>query len=306
MANPSLHDVHVEGPLANISIAYKNAGYIADQIFPNVPVQKKSDKYFVFEKTAWFRDEISERGPGAEAQETDYGITTASYNCTTRALAKVVPDEVRNNADSPLRPDVEAVEFVTDKLLLGRERRVAALTTGGSGLWAYSTTPSVQWSSDSSEPLTDIEKLIDGVVGSIGRFPNVAVMSWAVWKALRNHPDLLERVKYTRNDSIVRVDDLQMWTGIPKILVGMQIFDSGKEGATSSIGYVWGDQFWAGYVPMNPSLMTPAAGYTFTWENRTVKRYRLDTRHSDKIEVEESTDERISASDAAGILYNTI
>jgi hypothetical protein len=213
--------------------------------------------------------------------------------------------EVRNNADSPLRPDIEATEFVTDKLLLGRELRVAALTTGGSGTWVYSDTPTVAWTSDSSAPLTDIEALLNGVIGSIGRFPNVAVMSWAVWKALRNHPDLLARVGDTR-DRIVRIEDLQQWTGIPKILVGMQIYDAGKEGATSSIGYVWGDQFWAGYVPANASLMTPAAGYTFTWENRQVKRYRLELEHSDEIEVEESTDERVSASDAGGVLYNCV
>jgi len=47
MANPTVHDVHIDGPLANISIAYRNSGYIADQVFPNVPVTKKSDKYFV-------------------------------------------------------------------------------------------------------------------------------------------------------------------------------------------------------------------------------------------------------------------
>jgi hypothetical protein len=201
---------------------------------------------------------------------------------------------------------VEATELITDKLLMGREMRVAALTTGGSGLWVYSTTPSVLWSSDSSAPLTDMDALIDGVVGSIGRFPNVAVMSWAVWKALRNHPDLLERVKYTRQQTVVQPSDIALWTGIPKILIGMQIFDAGKEGATSSIGYIWGDQFWAGYVPDNASLMTPAAGYMFTWENRQVRRYRLDTRHADKIEVEESADERICASDAGGVLYNCV
>jgi hypothetical protein len=93
MATPTVHDVHIDGPLANISIAYKNAGYIADQIFPNVAVAKKSDKYFVFEKTAWYRNETAERGPGARAQLVDYGITTASYNCITRALGKLIPDK---------------------------------------------------------------------------------------------------------------------------------------------------------------------------------------------------------------------
>ena len=47
MAMPTLHDVHIDGPLSNVSIAYKNENYIADQVFPALAVAKKSDKYFV-------------------------------------------------------------------------------------------------------------------------------------------------------------------------------------------------------------------------------------------------------------------
>jgi len=303
---PTLHDVHIEGPLANILIAYRNPNYIADQVLPRVKVTKKSDKYFIFDRDSWFRDELAERGPGDEAKEADYGLTTGSYMCVTRALAKVVPDEVRNNADSPLRPDIEASEFVMDKLLLARERRVAAKTTGGSGTWVYSATPATQWSSDTSNPLGDIDTAIDGVVSVIGRFPTVMVMSWQVWKALRSHPDLLDRIKYTRTDAIVRPEDLSQWTGVPKILVGTQLYEKAQEGATSSPAYIWGDQVWLGYVPDVPSLMTPAAGYILEWEAPVVKRYRLDTRHSDKIEVEHSSAEIISASDAGAVLYNVV
>lgn len=50
MPSPTVYDVHVDAPLANISIAYRNASYIADQVFPVVPVQKKSDLFFKFTK----------------------------------------------------------------------------------------------------------------------------------------------------------------------------------------------------------------------------------------------------------------
>ena len=102
MAMPTLHDVHIDGPLSNVSIAYRNETYLADQVFPILPVTKKSDKYFVFGREAWFRNVAAERAPGDAAKEIDYGITTASYNCVVKALAHVVPDEVRMNADSPL------------------------------------------------------------------------------------------------------------------------------------------------------------------------------------------------------------
>jgi hypothetical protein len=47
MPNYTLRDAHVDALMTNISIAYRNANYIGEQIFPRVPVQKKSDVYFV-------------------------------------------------------------------------------------------------------------------------------------------------------------------------------------------------------------------------------------------------------------------
>lgn len=47
MAGPTKSSVHIDSAMSNISIAYRNENYIAEQIFPNVPVQHQSDKYFV-------------------------------------------------------------------------------------------------------------------------------------------------------------------------------------------------------------------------------------------------------------------
>jgi len=82
----------------------------------------------------------------------DYTLSTASYICLPYALAKAVTDEERKNADVPLQPDVAATEFVTNALLLGREIRVADLVSASAN-WAYSASPTTQWSSDTSDPI---------------------------------------------------------------------------------------------------------------------------------------------------------
>ena len=68
MATPTTRDVHSNVALSNISIAYKNMDYIAERIFPRVPVQKKSDFYYTFDKGAFFRDEVGVRAPGTRAR----------------------------------------------------------------------------------------------------------------------------------------------------------------------------------------------------------------------------------------------
>jgi len=241
MATPTTQQVHIDNALTNISIAYRNASYIADQIFPPVPVNNISNKYFVFARADWYRDEAAVRAPGTKAQEVDYNISTSAYTCIEYAVAKKVPDEVVMNADSPLRPLIEATEFVTDKLWLRKEKAVADLVFG-SGTWAASATP-----------------------GS---------------------PAVLTQ------QAIAALFELE------NILVGTAVIDSAAEGATASRAYVWGNHLAVLYVTRTPSLLTPSAGYIFTFKTRQVNRFRLDEEHSDKVEALESWDEVATAPDA--------
>ncbi len=306
MPRPTLRDVHVDQPLSQFSQAYWNDSYIAAQVFPEVRVDNKSDVYFVFDENAFFRRRAKPRAPGTRSQRADYNISTASYLCLSYALAKEIPDEVRDNADSPLRPDFNATEFVSDALMLDQEIRVANLTTGGSGLWGYSSSPGTQWSASNADPFSDITALQSGVIQQIGRKPNVAVMSWDVWKSLKIHPDFVDRVKHTRPGGVVMPDDLKNFFDFEKVLVGISIFDKSVEGQSASRAYVWGDGFWAGYVPSSPALEIPAAGYCLRWGSRTVRRFRQEEERQDVIDAEEWMDETITASIAGGVLYNAV
>jgi len=305
MPSPTARDVHVNQPLTRISIAYRNADYIADQIFPIVPVDKQTDCYFVFDKQSWFRNRSGPRAPGTRAPRADYGITTASYLCVNDSLGKEIPDEVRANADAPLKPDITATQFVTDALLLALELRVAALITACAN-WTGASNPSVQWSSDVSDPWGDIDTAVNSVVSNTGRAPNVAVMSWDVWRNLRQHPDFLDRVKYTRSGGRIEATDLASWFGFDKVLIGRSIYDSALEGATSEMGYVWGDDFWCGYVPPAPALEVPSSGYILTWGTRKVERFREEEEHQDIVTAEWYTDEIICASDAGSIFADVV
>jgi len=308
MPTPTVGDVHIDGILSRFSIAYRNPAYIWREIFPQVPVEKKSDYYWVFPKDAWFRDDVGVRAPGTQAPRADYTVTTASYMCITRALAKAVPDEVRKNADNPLNPDLEATEFVMDSLERAIERRVADMINTAASVWVYSASLAAgdQWSDDASEPFDHIENAIAGIVGAIGRFPNTGVMSYDTWRVLKNHPDMLARVQYVRPSGMVELEDLQRWFNLERILVGTALRNTSQEGVAPSMSAIWGDGMWIGYVPRTPSLLTPAAGYVLEWQGSQVRRFREDQAYTDVIEASHSTDEIISASDAGAYIDDAV
>jgi hypothetical protein len=307
MPGPTVRDVHIDRALTGMSIGYRNQNYIAEQVFPRIPVQKKSDLYFVFPREAWFLDQVQVRAPGARAANADYALTTASYVALTYAISKVIPDEVRANADAPLQPDVEATEFTMDSLMRAQERRVAAIVTA-SAKWGSSACPTVAWSTDTSDPLGDIETGVNAVIQSTGFMPNTAVMSWSVWRKLRNHPDLLDRVKYTRPGGKPAVTDLQDWFGFDKVLIGTALYDNIVEGqvSTSTMTFVWGKEFWIGYVPANAAMMTPSAGYLLEWNARQIRRFRREEEYCDVIEASHSTAEVVTASPAGYLIMSAV
>src|SRR4051812_7942262 len=103
-AQPTPSDVHVNAPLTNISVAYiqDQSLFVADRIFPVVPVQNQSNLYYIFNKEDFLRDEAKPRAPSTESAGGGFNLTTASYAAVVEAFHKDVDDQVRANADSVL------------------------------------------------------------------------------------------------------------------------------------------------------------------------------------------------------------
>jgi hypothetical protein len=308
MPQPTYRDLHVDQPLTNISIGYKNANYIADEIFPIVPVMKKSD--IIPQKLLGesFRNSAQLRAPGTKSARGGYGIKQSdTYICQEYAWAEEIADEERDNADSPWNLDQEATFEVTEKLMLAREYQFSSnmFTTSVWGSDKTGGTDFTAWSSyATSSPLTDIEGWKDTIMASgVGTEPNTFVMGNQVWIQLKWHPDVIDSVKYTQ----VGVASEQLFsnlTGILNVLIGKAVYTSSPEVATTAYGTtgagtdqdtlisftrIWGKHALLLYRPAAASLRTPAAGYTFVWNRvpnaiQYIKRHRDDERGVDIID----------------------
>ena len=76
MTTPTNSAVHVDAALTNISVAFlQNANnFVAGRVFPNVAVSKQSDRYFVFDRGDFNRDEAEVRAPGTESAGGGYNL----------------------------------------------------------------------------------------------------------------------------------------------------------------------------------------------------------------------------------------
>lgn len=290
-------DVRVDPLLSSISVAFRNKIYIASTVAPTIPSTLDAGKYAVYNQPDWFRNEARKRAVGSRAQRGEYGITFDSYLCEEVAFAREVPDEVRRNAMDPIRPDTDATEYATDKVLLAKEVRVAAKFSTAAN-WGASTTLSGtnQWNDyANSDPITNVEGAIDAIHAATGIRANTMILPYAVWKKLKHHPDIVDRIKYSQR-GLVTADLLQEIFEIERILVAEAIFTASNEGVAAgseTYQYVWGKHVWIGYVAPNPGVQQPTAMYQFSSGARGVRRWREEPEHQDVCEAFELVDEKI-------------
>jgi len=315
MPQPQINSVHVDAILTNISVAYlqNQDNFIADKVFPVIPVDKKSDKFFTYTKNDWFRDEAQRRAGGTESAGGGYGLSTDSYNADVFAFHKDVDDQTLYNADAPLNPLREATEFVTRRLMLRKEIQWNTDFFAGS-IWGndydgVAGTPSTnevkQWSDyAASDPIDDIEDAKAGILSTTGMEANTLVLGYDVFRALKNHPDIVDRIKYTSSQTVT-ADMLAAMFDVPRVIISKAVKATNNEGATAAYSFTSGKKALLCHVAPTPGLLTPSAGYSFSWTGVSgglgatvgTSQFRMESLKADRIEAEMAFDNKVIASD---------
>jgi hypothetical protein len=279
MPSPSATQVHSPSPLTNVAVAYMqdHDNFIADKVFPIVPVEHQSDLYYVWNKDDFFRDEAQIRADGQESAGSGVDLTTDSYAAKVYALHKDIGDQMRRNADVAIDLDTSIAEFLMHKLLIRRDRLFASsyLTTGkwGTDITGTSSTSdathTIQWSDGTaSDPFGDIAAGQTAVLQNTGYLPNTLTLGWPVYQALRRHPLVIDRVKYTMqaDAKAITPELLASAFDLDKVVVAKATYNSAKKGAAAAYNFAVGKIALLSYAPDAPGLIIPSAGYIFGWD----------------------------------------
>lgn len=283
---PGVADVHVAAALTNIAVAYlqDESAYIADKVFPLVPVQHQTDVYFVWSKADFFRDEAQLRADATESAGTGVNLTTQTYSAKVWALHQDIGTQIRANADPSVDIDVASTRQLMQKLLIRRDRIFmstymaanvwgsTAVGTSAAGGGAPGGLTPVFWDDDAnSDPFTDIYYAQTTILQNTGYMPNTLVLSWSVFQALRKHPLVVDRIKYTTPTFTGTINEalLAQAFGIDRVVVSKAVYNSAAEGQAASMAFVAGLNALLCYSAPSAGIMNPSAGYTFAWSNFT-------------------------------------
>ena len=289
MPEPTYGDVHIQAALTQISVAYLQSedNYIADKVFPVVPVVHQADKFFKYTKDDYFRDEAQQRADATESAGSGFNLTTDSYSANVWAIHKDIGDQTRRNADPAVDMDVASTKFCMQKMLIRRDRFFAS-TFMTTGVWNYNvvgaavgntTTPDTTtnaqrtyWNDDGGgDPFSDVSEGQTLILQATGQEANTLVLSYPVYQALRKHPLVIDRIKYTmRADASNITPELMAGAfDVERVLVSKAVYNSAAQGATGSYSFVVGKSALLCHSARAPGLWTPSAGYTFAWQGFT-------------------------------------
>lgn len=322
---PTRQMTHIDRALTNMSVAYMQAenAFIADKVFPVMPVQKQSDTYFIYSKADYFRDEARERSKGTESAGGDYSLSTAPpYYCRRISYHTTIDDEDRANSDSPLAPDRDATEFVTQKLLINKENRWANTffkdSVWGTDITGVSSSPAsgktLQWDQSAADPIKTIRNYKTQMLQTTGKEANTLVVGPQVLDALLDNDEVIDRIKYTQR-GIVTTDLLATMFGVDNLYVSRGIQNTAAKGKNAAMSFIVGKHALLCYTDKNPGIKKATAGLTFSWNGymgagafgNTINRIQtpLLGRGAERIEGEMAFDQKVIAKDM-GIFFKDI
>lgn len=313
---PTRSELHVSRPLTNTSIAYIQSAdaFAHTRVFPQCPVLKSTDNYFLFTKDYWFKTEAAIQADGQETVGTHFHVDNRpNYNCKVWGIHQDIGDFMRGNVDAPIDLDKTISQFLTQKQLLRREIEfinsyMKPGTWAGMGAVGTDFTPTPKWDTAGSTPVTDIDVLCSKVLQGTGFKPNKLVIGDNVFRAIKNNASVLDRIKFTQR-GLVTTDLLASLFGLDEVIVAQGTVNTSPDGKPANMTFLTGNTFLLCYAAPAPALMWPSAGYIFTWQGlfggdamgARVRKIRMEARGADRIESQMAWDMKMVSADL-GIL----
>jgi hypothetical protein len=298
----------VDPVLTTLARGYTNAEFVGDVLFPFVSVNKEAGKIPQFGKEA-FKIYNTERAIRAKSNRiSPEGITSIDYVCDEHDLEYPIDYREEDEMDI-IDLEEHATMIVTEAIMLRHEKMCADLAQNANNYPAENkvTLSGIsQWTDyTNSTPITDVEDAKEAIRKKIGKKPNVMIIGASTFKALKEHPTILEKIKYSMK-GVVTVELLQEIFGIKKIAVGEAVY---VDDAGNSYD-VWSDNCILAYIPPvrsnnKRSPYEPSFAYTLRKKNKP----EVDKRDEDgKIRLIRNTDifvPKIVGADAGFLIADT-
>jgi len=300
-------DLHFDTLLSNLVLAYRPMGFIGEDVFPVVPVDKQSDVYPIWDQAEAFRVDDDQRAPGTEANKIHPTVSSGTYFAKNYALKTPLHLEDRENMDAGYYQLLREgrARFLKDKLMLAMDLRAATLcNTANVGSYAPINS---SWQLASVDAIDHISTVIGNVQDLTGYKPNSIIFGPVAWRLFRRNNYVRTAVFGSNasgnpNGGWAGTQQIATLLEMDRVLVGGAYRNTANEGVAQTLASIWGNQVLVYYAPSNPSREAPSYGYSFRWRRPGIPDMGVETHpwnsrtKSEEIELGYYQDEKITGS----------
>lgn len=230
----------------------------------NVPVVNQSDLYVKYPRGYFWRDLAEVRPLGGRPPQVGYKVESATYHAEEWALEHTVDDRQRANTQDPIRLDENATNLLTQIQLI-RADRIWAQKFWTTGVWSQDIVLPVKWDAANSTPIQDLDEWREVMAQQTAMQPNTLILGANVKKTLRNHADVIDRIKYTQI-GVAEEDLLARLFNVENVRVARSIYNTAQEGGNDEFRHIVDpDSAWLGYIAPSGGLDTPTAIARWAW-----------------------------------------
>lgn len=311
--------------LTNMALAYyqNSANYFAKALFPTCPVQLSSDNYYIFNKEDLLRDNWQRKPAYGKVSPAVLSESTDTYNCKVDQMIMGIDQIRQTDLQRRQGPSISNVKQQRTKTIAEQanihQDKIFANSFFKAGVWANewegvdtgaTGKQFIKFSDDNSEPIKFMDARKTEMHQSTGRMPNRLGLGINVFNALKEHPAILERIKFggtTANPAMVTEKVLAELFGVEKLVVLKSIHNDANLGEETNMQFI-GDPnaFLLVHATNAPAVDEPSAGYIFTWDMLGNGQYMPilnylgeNGTHTEYIEGLMATDMRKTADDLA-------
>jgi hypothetical protein len=266
--------LRIDQYLTTFAVAYrqKQDQFIAPQASTPVSVLNESDKYAVFPRGYFLRDEAKVRPLGGRPPQVGYKVGQGQYLAEEWALEHTIDDRQRRNAAQPFDLDESGMMLLEGKQLI-RQDRIWVDKFWGPGKWSIDlavgngTDPGtfVPFNDVASDPVETVDTYRNLFRAATGFVPNVLILGVNTRAVLKTNASMVERVKYTQT-GIITNQLLASMFEVEKVLEAGAIYNAAEEGAEDDFQFIADmDGMLLLYIEPTARMDAPTAIARFAW-----------------------------------------
>ena len=257
--------------LSAVAQGYKQLDFIGGKLFPSIGVGARAGNIITFGRED-FMLYASQRAPGENTKRVAFGYSGGPFALVDYSLEGQLPIEIQQEAETPANGfSIDMAKLSIDKvqaiMALRLEKAQADLARTAATYQAankVTLSGTSQWSdltSGVSDPIKDVEAAKEAIRQATGKRPNVMAFGPATLRYLRQHPKIIDRIKYTGRD-IPTLAILADLFGVAEVVVGEAIYSND---AGTAFTDVWGKDVVLAYseTAALAQMGTPSYGYTY-------------------------------------------